>query len=117
MIDRLAALALVALIVSACSRETQSAPAAPVWAVSGSCSVSYDCATGLEGVNNCPATAVSYCTEGAACNPNDATPCLRIRPRQDALSCDASEALVRIEGFDVLACSPNGRRVPAERAG
>jgi hypothetical protein len=126
MIDPLRLVAVVsAALLAGCdsilSKQEPAPQPAPVWTKSGSCSESYRC---LEprGVSqtlsrtSCPQNAHTWCREGAPCNPNDTTVCVRSSQTLEETSRQCSEERQNFGLFfyDVLSCSPTGTWRPAE---
>lgn len=93
----------------------------PVWTVSGSCSETYQCVASVprDRTNtSCPESAHMWCREGAACNPNDTTPCVGLSDSYDdeaARACQGENARFAFFTYRVLTCAPTGVWRPAER--
>ena len=125
IIVRLALSALAAVTVTACERPTADAQPQPlpVWSKSGICSETYGCTRGRPArrvaITTCPSRQNTWCLDGAACNPNDTTPCVVLTHRVG----EDYDRACRSEGtrsvtftYDVLVCAPSGTWHPAEQS-
>lgn len=124
IVVRLALSALAAVAVTACERLTADAQpqALPVWSKSGICSETYRCMRGRPGRRvaiTCPSQQNTWCLAGAACNPNDTTPCVVLTRRvgEDYDRACRSEGTRSVTfAYDVLVCAPSGTWHPAEQS-
>lgn len=124
MICRATLAAFASLVLSACDALNTGAAdlapqPAPQWATSGGCIEQYRCAAG--GISDqmlstsCPQTVHMWCREGAACNPNDTTPCVRSNETHEerAQHCSEPQHNFAFVSYDVLTCAPTGTWRPA----